>query len=236
MSTATPWRHLLRASGGIIFGKVRCRCWCLARCFFVAGKLLGQMHADFVQTLISLEVIIWVAWGYCQLTGTYNTIVFPGQEGGLLVRVWFTEVAKHSAFPSKVASFAKFKLVTYYGVCVWYSSRHQLQFSTISCCNEVIRYHDYCIRDSDAVKTVQDWYYLNLFHHFGAFSKSDTFFFGGGSVKIRITFEYLQTTGEPKVPSEYRRIPHVAYKDAIQTAAWLQGSCRFPSWGYMPWN
>ena len=81
VSTVAPWRHLLRASGVIIFGKVRCRSWCLARCFFVAGKLLDTQYADVVQTLISLEPIIWVAWGYCQLTGTYTTpLVFQGRR------------------------------------------------------------------------------------------------------------------------------------------------------------
>lgn len=82
VSTAAPWRHLLRAFGAIIFGKVRCRSWCLARCFFVAGKLLDNrmpICSNF-DTLISLERIIWVAWGYCQLTGTYNTIVFQGRR------------------------------------------------------------------------------------------------------------------------------------------------------------
>ena len=86
--------------------------------------------------------------------------------------------------------------------------------------------HDYCIRDSDAVVPYKIDI-SNLFHHFGPFPKSDTFFLWGGSFKMLITFEYLQTTGERKVRAEYRRIPHVAYKDAIQTASWCRAAADF---------
>ena len=140
MSTATPWRRLLRASGAIIFGKVRCRSWCLARCFFVAGKLFGHTYGDFVQTLISLEPIIWVAWGYCQLTGTYNTIVFQSRRVDFECVLDLLKSPNILSSPQQSCELHQIQFGNIFNgsVCVWNSSRHRLQLSTISCCNEAI--------------------------------------------------------------------------------------------------
>lgn len=72
----TPFTRLW----GHNFGKSAMSILMLGSLFLCCWKAFGHTYADVVQTLISLEAIIWVAWGYCQLRGTYNTIVFQGRR------------------------------------------------------------------------------------------------------------------------------------------------------------
>lgn len=105
--------------------------------------------------------------------------------------------------------------------------------STISCCNEVI-----IMKYSRCSYTAQDWY-LESISPFRAFSQKWHLFSGGDSLKILITFKYLHTTGEPKVPSvpaHPSRSVQRCYPNSSLVSGQLPIFCS-AKWGVtMPWN